>query len=306
MSATGGRIVSDRVSPPTGLHEVDRRSPLLIKMSLPPELIDHIVNLLRDNRGSLAAVSLVSKAWTSWSQAHLFETLHLRLYNVQRWLKDIPPDANGPASHTRTLTLEDCPHQPWINPQYLDSRISSSSFASFRDVRSLSLVHWNATIFNGASPEPSFGRFGNSLRSLSLQFCMLDPATLFDFFSLLPNVQDLEITHLYPRSLTLGTIPDVPEITPSFRGTLSLANLDSGHLILKALAALPLHFTTISIKVCIFHEPDAYQMLLTSCRETLVTLRFESCRGAFGVYPGFIQPVLTFLHFQIGPFQTSR
>jgi len=278
-------------------------------MSLPPELIGRIVNLLRDDRRSLEAASLVSRAWTSWSQAHLFETLHLRLYNVQRWLKNIPPDVNGPASHTRTLTLEDSPYLSWINPQYLDSRVPGSSFASFRNVRSLSLVRWNAILLHGASPEPYFGHFGKSLRSLDLQLCTLDPVALFDFFSLLPNVQNLAITctHLIPHSLIFGAAPDVPEITPSFRGALSLANLNSGHLILKALAAFPLHFTTISIEKCSFHEPDAYRMLLTSCRDTLVTLRFgESCQCALGVCPGPIQSVLTFLHFQIGPFQTSR
>jgi len=257
-------------------------APLVAKMSLPPELIDHILEFLHDDRESLEAASLVAKAWTSWSQAHIFETLHLTPINIQRWLKNISPDVDGPASHTRTLTLEEYRLLPWINPQYLD--FPFSSLASFRDVRSLSLVHWNATLFNGASPEPYFGHFGKSLRALSLRFCTLAPATLFDLFSLLPNVQDLTIAYLFPHSGKPDTIPDVPEITPSFRGTLSLADLDSGHLILKALAALPLRFTTISIQGCTFYEPDAYQMLLTSCRDTLVVLRFEkSYRGALRV-----------------------
>jgi hypothetical protein len=105
----------------------------------------------------------------------------------------------------------------------------------------------------------------------------------------------LEIAYLFPYSAALDTIPDVPKVTPSFCGTLLLADLGSGHLILKALAALPLRFTTISIQGCTFHEPDVYQMLLTSCRETLVTLRFEkSYRGVLGVCPGLIQRVLTF------------
>jgi len=262
-------------------------------MFLPPELIDHILEFLRDDRESLAATSLVAKAWTTWSQARIFEPLHLSPTNLQGWLKNIPPDADGPASYTRTLTLEEFRLLPWINPQYLD--FPFSSLASFREVRSLSLVHWNATLFNGASPEPYFGHFGKSLHALSLRFCTLDPVTLFDLFSLLPNVQDLEIAYLFSHSGALETIPDVPEITPSFRGTLSLADLDSGHLILKALAALPLHFTTISIRGCTFYEPDSYQMLLASCRDTLVTLLFEkSYRGTLGVlFSGLISPSRT-------------
>jgi len=232
------------------------------------------------------ATSLASKAWTTWSQAHLFESVHLKPANLRRWawLKDASQDVDGPASYTRALTLEEYRLLPWINPQYLDFPLSN--LASFRDVRSLSLVQWNATLFNGASPEPYFSHFGNSLRALSLRFCTLDPATLFGFLSLLPNVQDLEIAYLFPHSASLGTIPDVPKVTPSFCGTLSLADLAPGHLILKALAALPLHFTAISIQGCTFQEPSTYQMLLTSCRDTLVALRFEkSYRGVLGISP---------------------
>lgn len=254
-------------------------------MSLPPELIDRILRSLRNDSKSLMAVSLASKAWTTWSQAHLFESVHLKPANLRRWawLKDASQDADSPASCTRALTLEEYRLLPWINPQYLD--FSLSNLAAFRDVRSLSFVQWNATLFNGASPEPYFSHFGKSLRALSLRFCTLDPATLFDFLSLLPNVQDLEIAYLFPHSASLDTIPDVPKVTPGFCGTLSLADLAPGHLILKALAALPLHFTTISIQGCTFQKPDTYQMLLTSCRDTLVTLRFEkSYRGVLG-YP---------------------
>ena len=247
-------------------------------MSLPPELIDRIVKSLSGDTQSLKATSLVSKAWTSWSHAYLFQSVHMKPTNLQHWLKNLSPDDNGPASYTRTLTLEEYRLLPWINPQYLDFPLSN--LAMFRDIRSLTLLQWNATLFNGASPEPYFGHFGKSLRALSLRFCTLDPAILFDFLSLLPNVQDLEIAYLYPRSGTVDTIPNVPEVTPNFCGTLSLADLASEHLILNALATLPLHFTTISIQGCTFHEPDAYQMLLACCRDTLVALRFEkSYRG---------------------------
>ena len=262
-------------------------------MSLPPELIGRILKSLSDDPQSLKTASLVSKAWTGWSQAYLFESVHLAPNNLQHWLKNISPVVGGPASHTRTLTLEEYRLLPWINPQYLD--FPPSNLVSFSDVRSLFLIQWNATLFNGASLEPYFGHFGRSLRTLSLQFCALDPVTLFDFLSLLPNVQDLDIAYLFPHSSPLDTIPDVPEVTPSFRGILSLADIDSDHLILKALAAVPLHFATISIKGCTFYDPGSYQMLLTSCRDTLVTLRFEKgCRGTLVVCLRLILTLLTF------------
>ena len=275
------------------------------KMSLPPELIDRVLKSLRDDTQSLLATSLVSKTWASWSQYYLFESVHLSPRNIKRWLKNLSPDIDTLASRTRTLTLEEFRLLPWINPQNLD--FPPSTLASFRDVRSLSLVQWNATLFHGASAEPYFGHFGRSLRALSLRFCTLDPGTLFNFFSLLPNVQDLEIAYLFPYFGESDTTPDVPEVTPSFCGTLTLADLGSGHHILKTVAALPLHFTNISIRGCTFYDPSAYQMLLTSCRDTLVVLRFErSYRGALGACPGPVRSVLIFLHLQIGLFQTSH
>ena len=268
---------------------------LLTRMSLPPELIYRVLNSLRDDPQSLLATSLVSKAWASWSQAYLFESVHLTPANLQRWLENISPDADGPASHTRALTLEEYRLLPWINSQNLDFPLSN--LASFHDVRSLTLVHWNATLFNGAPTKPYFGHFGKSLRALSLRFCTLDPITLFDLFSLLPNVQDLEIAYLFPWSSIPGTMPDVPKATPSFCGTLTLGDLDSGHPILKAIAVLPLRFTAISIRSCTFYDSNACQMLLTSCRDTLVSLRFEGTyRGVLEACPGATKPVLTFLH----------
>lgn len=248
-------------------------------MSLPPELINRILSHLNDDSASLKAMSLVSKAWASWCQAHLFKSVHLTPPILRDWLKDVSLDVGGPGSHTRTLTLEEYRLIPWINPHFLDFPLST--LTSFTGVRSLSFLQWNATLFNGASPEPYFGHFGKSLRALSLRFCTLDPVTLFDFLSLLPKVEDLEIVYPLPPPVAFDIIPDVPKASPSFCGTLSLVELGSGLLFLKALATLPLRFSTIRIKGCVFYEPDAYQRLLSSCRGTMTTLRFEeSYRGA--------------------------
>ena len=162
--------------------------PLSRTMPFPPELIDRILKSLRYDRQSLTATSLVSKAWTSWSggQAYIFKTVHLIPEELPYWLKSIPPDANGPTSHTRKLMLEGFPGSPRAVPRNPD--FLHLDLALFRGVMSLALVQWNATPLDGALPEPYFGHFGKSSRALSLQFCTLDPATLFDLFSLLPNI----------------------------------------------------------------------------------------------------------------------
>ena len=255
------------------------------RMSFPPELIDRILKYLRDDPQSLSAASSVSKAWTSWGQTYLFESVHLTPSNLRGWLDNVTPGVDGPASHTRTLTLEEYRLLPLINPQ--SSAFPLSNLVSFTNVRSLILIQWNTRLFNGASLETYFGHFGKSLRALSLRFCTLGPATLFNFLSLLPNVQDLHIAYPSPQPDSLDTVPDVQKVTLNFSGTLSLVDFNPSNLILKVVAALPSHFTTIAMRGCAFYEPEAYQTLFTSCRDTLVTLRFEnSYRGALEVFLG--------------------
>jgi hypothetical protein len=275
-------------------------------MPLPPELIDRILGHLGDDPESLRAMAVVSKAWASWCQAHLFKSVHLTPSTLSGWLENVPPEVDGPASHARTLTLEEYSLTSWINPQHLDFHLST--LASFSGVKSLFLIQWNAKPFDGVPLEPYFGHFGKSLHAVCLRFCKFDPVTLFDFLSLLPNVDDLEIATPPPRIRThLISIPNVPETTPNFCGSLSLVDLNSGHLILKALAKLPLHFSIIRIKGSIYYGQDAYQLLLTGCRDTLVALRFEeSYRGASSVCSGPLRSMLIFPIFQIGSSQTSR
>ena len=258
-------------------------------MSLPPELISHVLAHLCDDPELIQALCLVSKAWAFWCQAHLFKSVHLSPPTLKGWLENIPQDAGGPASHTRTLTLEEYRLIHWINPQYPNFPLEN--LTCFSDVRSLSLIQWNTALFNGTSPERYFCHFGKSLRSLNLRFCTLDPVIFFSFLSLLPNVEDLEIAYPHPHPTAPDSIPSVPRITPSFCGTLSLVDINSVHLVLKALARMPLRFSTIRIRGSTFYEPEVYQMLLTKCQETLVSLRFEgSYRGALRVHLEFIRP----------------
>ncbi|KAF9779605.1 hypothetical protein BJ322DRAFT_366333 [Thelephora terrestris] len=243
----------------------------LAEMSLPPELISRILRDLGDDTESLRSISLVSKAWVGCCQAHLFKSVHLRPTTLKGWSKNVCKAVGGPGSHTRTLMLEESHSLHWINPQY--PRFPLSNLASFSDVRFLSLIQWDSTHFDGASLEPYFGHFGNSLRAMNLQSCTFDPATLVDFLCLLPNLDDLWLSHCFLHSATPTTTLSVPEVTPTFRGTLSLGDLGSVYFF-EALAKLPLRFSTIKLKDYHCHGEGAYELLLNSCRDTLVALHY--------------------------------
>jgi hypothetical protein len=212
-------------------------------------------------------------------------------------------EVGGPGSHTRTLILDEYVLELWIDPNFHFPGLPLSTLASFTYVRSLTFFEWKPPLFNGASLEPYFGHFGKSLRALSPQMCTLDPATLFDLLSLLPKVEDLEISYPLPSSPAPDIIPDIPAVTPSFCGALLVVDPGEGSLLLKALATLPLHFSIVRIYGGAYHDPEPCQMLLTSCRDTMVTIIFwPSFRGALRHCPGLNQSV----HFPNFPLHPSQ
>jgi hypothetical protein len=116
----------------------------------------------------------------------------------------------------------------------------------------------------------------------------------------------LWLSHCFLHSATPTTTPKVPEVTPNFCGTLSLGDLGSVYFF-EALAKLPLRFSTIKLKDYHCHGEGAYELLLNSCRDTLVALHYMHIyRGTSRVCPGFLQRVLTISTLQIRPSQTSR
>ena len=151
-------------------------------MSLPPELIIRILSHLSDDFASLKDMSLVSKAWASWCQTHLFKSVNLEPWILRKWLKDVSLGVGGPALHTRTLTLREYVLESWINPTFHFPDFPLSTLASFTYFRSLTFSNWKPPLLNGPSPEPYFGRFGKSLCALTLQLCTLDPAIFSVYF----------------------------------------------------------------------------------------------------------------------------
>lgn len=215
-------------------------------MSLPLQLIDRILKSLHDDPKSLPATSLVSKDWTNWGQAYLFESVHLTLANLQCWLKNTPLDVDGPASHTCTLALEGMHIRPWVKSRNSDFLLSN--LASFRYVGSLVLVQWDVT--NDALVESYFDRFGKSLGALSL--VILHVRSSDPLRSLIPLSKPPTPGNRipFPPPHSLHTMSDIPEVIPSFCGMLSLTDLYSNDPIFKAVAILPVYFTTISIQSC--------------------------------------------------------
>ena len=75
--------------------------------SLPPEILDLIIDHLQDERNALEACCLVAKSWVYRCRKHLFARVQLDSLppTIYQWMKAFPNPSNSPAHHTRDLFL---------------------------------------------------------------------------------------------------------------------------------------------------------------------------------------------------------
>ena len=176
-----------------------------------PEIFDHIVDLLHDNRHTLEQCCLISKSWVPRTRRHLFVHVELRLEDqVELWKEMFPDPEKSPAYYTRSLkiigrTLRNAGESGWITGfsrvEQLDFELIGRSdvdipFATFsgtlsHSLRSLYLWHHSAPTclqlhpFLPPSRESNLGRFRNTRRRRkprrATNYCFSFKVTLFDW-----------------------------------------------------------------------------------------------------------------------------
>ena len=73
---------------------------------LPPEMLDHIVDLLHKDSEALTQCCPVSKSWIPRTRKHLFADVRFHeIEDVQSWKKIFPDPTNSPAYYTKTLYI---------------------------------------------------------------------------------------------------------------------------------------------------------------------------------------------------------
>ena len=74
--------------------------------TLPPELFDHVIDLLHHQRETLKQCCLVSKSWIPRTRVYLFAEIAFRdIVELGRWRNIFPNPANSPGYYTRSLSL---------------------------------------------------------------------------------------------------------------------------------------------------------------------------------------------------------
>ena len=248
---------------PVSAHSVALLMETTTCSSLPPEILNLIVDHLHDDSTALKACCVVSRSWVPRTRRHLFA--NVEFYTLQRrvesWKTAFPNPSNSPAHHTRTLCIRD---PPTLTAADTDAGGWISSFHNVTHLR-LERIIWQGP----RSPLVPFHGLSPTLRSLSLTSTSFE---VFDFICSFPLLEDLALVLLATGYADAWTAPST---SPKLTGTLKLMPRAGGvRPVVRRLLAFPdgLHFAKIQVS-CI-NEEDARSAtnLVSRCSDTLETL----------------------------------
>ena len=248
-----------RSVPPSAL-----RSGTTMSSSLPPEILDHVVDHLHDEPDTLKACCVTSKSWVSRTRTHLFSRIEFLKSTFQSWMKAFPDPSNSPAHYTRSLTIyENC-------LVVATSRDSHAWIRAFHNVVHLALdnswwsvVHGCLIPLHGLSP---------ALRSLSITCWSISPSEALKLVCSCPSLEDFT---LIPRIIVESDGWAIPSTSPKLTGTLYLLTPRSDGIrpFIRYLLDLPdgLRFSKISVNY-LNEEAELALDLVSSCFDTLKSL----------------------------------
>ena len=227
--------------------------------SLPPEILDSIIDHLHNDSTALKGCCVVSKSWIHRTRSHLFARVEFRApkSHFELWKKTFPDPPISPAHHTRHLSIYGLSHVTTADAE------ACSWIRAFHNVEHLHLeaLGWNdrssLTLFHGLSP---------TLTSLYLANTYLEALGLVCSF---PLLEDLAVSFLDQGDDAWNT----PSTSPKLTGSLSLRAVGDVYPVARRLLDLPngLHFTKIAV-ACIRQDVKSTADLVSRCSDTLESL----------------------------------
>ena len=209
--------------------------------SLPPEILDLIVDHLCHERNTLKTCCLASKSWVPRTRRHLFAHVCFQFRkSVKRWMQLFPDPSNSPAHHTRSLRIG----TPALT--LIMSSFARPLVCSFRFVVRLRL---------GSCRRDEFSKTIDLICSFPL----------LEHLSLWSPASDNDTGNVW--------VP--PSTSPKLTGSLVLEG-DGVGAIIPPFLSLPggLQFTHIQAP-CSVGNVDSIQNLLLGCSSTLESLRIS-------------------------------
>ena len=234
---------------------------------LPYEIVEMIVAHIAHDLDSLKPFSLTCRSWYIAAVPHLHYTLTLTRRGKLEPLSELHRLDLTPL--IRKLRVVQW-HDKRFAPQAF-SRLDLRYFTAFANVQTLSLKRLD---ISRCIPviERYFGQFSPTLRSIALFEPFCTPRQLSHFFSLFPNLEDIEICG--PPSPPNEIIPGaelIPFSTPKLRGRLVIYGYNSVETWTRLITVgggLRFHYMEL------YRVGGCAPVLFEACTETLETLRF--------------------------------
>ena len=237
----------------------------MMSLSLPPEILDLILDHLHDESTTLKTCSTLSKSWVSRARAHIFADVEFCPISspIESWTRVFPDPSNSPAHYTRSLSVgtyslytRSVEAHPWIS--------------SFRRVTKLAVN----TIRHGDDTQISFSQlrgFSPVLKRFLLIYSSVPPSEIFDLVCSFPSLEDLALISLAENEPEGGWT--IPSTSPKLTGELVLRMGSGIRFDVLRLLDLPggLHFSTISITSPI-RDAESIADLVSRCSNTLESL----------------------------------
>jgi len=239
---------------------------------LPPELLDHTIDLLHDNPRALKKCCLVSKSWIPRTRKHLFAHIMFRTQkSLQSWMETFPDPFNSPAHHTHTLTCS----------QSVEYAEASEWITSFSRVVYLDVMGNGLAATLSMDSFVPFHGFSPVIKSIRLDFAILPALQLFDLILSFPLLEDLTVVTYFGASTGGCDGPGGPSTAvepsspPTFAGSLDLFMRGGMGPIACRLLSSPggIHFRKLTLTW--FQESDTplIKELVGACSGTLESLK---------------------------------
>ena len=276
-------------SPRLGVEALEKGSvaPVLAQTtmthSLPPEILDIVVDHLHDEPAALRACCLVSKSWVPRSRIHLFAhvTFNTHRFRVESWMKAFPDPSSSPAHHTRTLT---------IHGRQL---ITAAGAGVGRWIRAFhNVVHLHAGTRGLGDDQVSlvpFHGLSAAIKSLRLESTHARPSEVFGLICSFPILEDFALLVFgYGDETDRWTAPPA---SPRLTGSLELRSVIGGiGPITRRLLNLPNgpNFTKIVLACVDETDFESTTDLVSGCSGTLESLDVSDYLP--GVFPSVPAP----------------
>ena len=258
--------------PSAGFAGASPSSATMPHLSLPPELLDHVIDNLSLTRDALKTCCLVSESWIPRVRKHLFANIEfLTPEHLQSWKNLFQNPTTSPARYTKTLLIKhpcvvttgDGEDDGWILSFSRVVRLEVDIYGAGTDGPVFSLVP-----FHGFSP---------ALKSLHLIFFSFSSSQISDLIFSFPLLEDLLVFtsthHPTDDDDDFNQKPDAVKrsSSPAFTGSLDLCLAGRADSVILPLLSLSngLHFRKLRLMWAHAQDVPLSTELVKECSSTL-------------------------------------